>query len=127
MAGEYATLADLKAHWPELPAEGEAEATQKLHEASVEIRGNYSDLDARILAETLDPDIPKLVVCRMVKRAMAAPDTQGVESSSFGAGPFSQGFKYTNPDGSVYLSAADKRLLAKPAPARKAFTIRVGV
>ncbi|QCB97122.1 hypothetical protein E5206_09415 [Arthrobacter sp. PAMC25564] len=130
MAADYATLADLKAHWPGLPFEDDAAATQKLHEASIEVCGNYPDLDARILAGTMDPDIPKLVVCRMVKRSMdvstEAP-TAGFESVQFGTGPFSMGGKVLNPDGNVYLSAADKRLLGKSRPQRKAWTIPMGV
>lgn len=133
MAADYATLADLKLHWSGLLAEDESEAEQKLHEASIEVRGNYPDIDARILIPVadggMDPDIPKLVVCRMVKRAMDvdedAPAT-GFESVQFGSGPFSMGGKVHNPDGNVYLSAADKRLLAKSRPVRKAWTIHPG-
>lgn len=133
MAADYATLADLKLHWSALPAEDEAEATQKLHEASIEVRGNYPDIDARILIPLvdggMDPDIPKLVVCRMVKRAMDVDEnatTAGMESIQFGSGPFSMGGKVHNPDGNVYLSSADKRLLAKSRPVRKAWTIHPG-
>lgn len=133
MAADYATLADLKLHWPGLLAEDETEATQKLHEASVEVRGDYPDVDARISISVedggMDPDIPKLVVNRMVKRAMDvtkdAP-TAGLESIQFGTGPFSMGGKVHNPDGNVYLSAADKRLLGKSRPRGQAWTIHPG-
>lgn len=130
MASDYATLADLKLHWPKLTADAEADATQKLHEASVEVRGNYPDLDQRLTVAVadggIDPDIPKLVVCRMVKRALDVSDegpTAGFESFQFGTGPFSMGGKLRNPDGDVYLTAADKRLLAKSKPRKQAWTI----
>jgi len=133
MASDYATLADLKLHWPDLPAEDEPEATQKLHEASVEARGNYPDIDVRLSIPVedggMDPDIPRLVVCRMVKRAMDISEdapTAGMESIQFGSGPFSMGGKVLNPDGNVYLSAADKRLLGKSRPRRQAWTIHPG-
>lgn len=129
MAADYATLADLKAHWSSLPAEDEATAIQKLHEASVEVRGNYPDLDARIRDGLMDPDIPKMVVCRMVKRAMDISDdapAAGFESVQFGSGPFSMGGKVLNPDGNLYLTAADKRLLAKSRPRKQAWTIHPG-
>lgn len=133
MAADYATLADLKLHWAKLPVEDEPEATQKLHEASVEIRGNYPDIDARLSIPVedggLDPDIAKLVVNRMVKRAMGVSDeapTAGFESMQFGTGPFSMGGKVHNPDGNIYMSAADKRLLSKPRPRGKAWTIHPG-
>lgn len=133
MADDYATLADLKAHWSDLLAEDETDAEQKLHEASIEVRGNYPDVDARILIPVadggMDPDIPKLVVCRMVKRAMDVSEetpTAGFESMQFGTGPFSMGGKVHNPDGNIYLSAADKRLLAKSRPRKQAWTIHPG-
>ncbi|SDK79283.1 Gp19/Gp15/Gp42 family protein [Arthrobacter sp. ok362] len=133
MAADYATLVDLKAHWSGLPAADEDDATQKLHEASIEVRGNYPDVDQRITVAVadggMDPDIPKLVVCRMVKRAMDITEdapTAGFESVQFGSGPFSMGGKVLNPDGNLYLTAADKRLLGKSRPRRQAWTIRPG-
>ena len=129
MAADYATLADLKAHWSALPAGGDEDANQKLHEASIEVRGNYPDLDARIADKVMDPDIPKLVVCRMVKRALDVSEdapTAGLESFQFGAGPFALGGKVHNPDGNLYLNAADKRLLGRSRPRKQAFTIHPG-
>jgi hypothetical protein len=126
---DYATLEDLKKHWPGLPTDREAEATQKLHEATIEVRALYPDVDSRLAAASLDPDIPKLVVSRMVKRAMdvsAETPTAGFESFQFATGPFSMGGKVHNPDGNLYLTAADKRLLSNPRQARRAFTIRPG-
>ena len=133
MAADYATLADLKLHWAKLPAEDEAEATQKLHEASIEIRGNYPDIDARLSIPVedggMDPDIAKLVANRMVKRAMDVTEdapTAGLETFQVGTGPFSMGGKVHNPDGNIYLSAADKRLLGKSRPRKQAWTIHPG-
>lgn len=133
MAADYASLEDLKKHWSALPEDEHDEATQKLHEASIEVRGNYPDLDRRISVSIenggMDPDIPKLVVCRMVKRAMDVDEdtpTAGLETLQFGAGPFTMGGKVHNPDGNVYLSAADKRLLGKSRPRRQAWTIHPG-
>ena len=129
MAADYATLTDLKEHWSGLPAEAVIDASQKLHEASVEVRGNYPDLDARIADGTMDPDIPMLVVCRMVKRAMDVSEdapTAGMESVQFGAGPFALGGKVHNPDGNIYMSAADKRLLGRSRARRQAWTIHPG-
>ena len=130
MAADYASLADLKKHWSKLPEDDHDEATQKLHEASIEVRGNYPDLDARIAAKAMDPEIPMLVVCRMVKRFLEPGDddgpTAGMESVNFAAGPFTFGGKVHNPDRNVYLSAADKRLLGRSRPRKQAFTIHPG-
>lgn len=133
MAADYATLADLKQHWSKLPAGDEEDAQQKLHEASIIVRGSFPDLDGRLILPVgrggIDPDVPRLVACRMVKRAMDVVEdapTTGLESFQFGAGPFSMGGKVHNPDGSLYLTAADKRLLVAPRGPRKAFTIHPG-
>lgn len=130
MAADYASLADLKEHWSALPAEDEEEAQQKLHEASVEVRGLYPDLDARIAGGSLDADVPKLVVNRMVKRALEPRDENappaGTESFQVGAGPFTMGGKIANPDDALYLTAADKRLLGRSRPKAKAWTIHPG-
>lgn len=132
MAADYATLTDLQEHWPALPEGDFAEASQKLHEASIEIRGNYPDLDQRISmpveAGGMDPDIPRLVTCRMVKRAMTAPDDRmaGVEQVQQSAGPFGQTLRFTNPDGNIYLSKGDRNLLKASRPRGKAFTIHPG-
>lgn len=127
MAGDFATLADLKLHWSKLPTDREADAAQKLHEASVEIRGLYPRIDGRIASGDLDADVAKLVACRMVKRAIdgRGEDMVGVNSATAQTGPFTQTLQFTNPDGSVYLSRADKRLLAGGRSAR-AFTIHPG-
>lgn len=128
MAADYATLADLKAHWSTLPVADEVEAAQKLHEASVEVHGMYPDLDARIIDGAMDPDVPRLVVCRMVKRAMDTPEWQvaGVGQMQNTTGPFGQTLTFTNPDGNVYLSKSDKALLSAGRVKGKAFTIHLG-
>ncbi|GAP53712.1 hypothetical protein AHiyo6_02770 [Arthrobacter sp. Hiyo6] len=129
MAADYATVADLKLHWSALPSTSEVDAQQKLHEASVEVRGNFPDLDARIMAGSMDPDIAKLVVCRMVKRALDVSEeapAAGFETIQFGSGPFSMGGKVLNPDGNLYLTAADKKLLGRSRPRRQAWTIPIG-
>lgn len=133
MAADYATIEDLKEHWSDFPAEAVVDASQKLHEASIIIRGTFPDLDQRLAvpltAGGIHADIPRLVVCRMVKNAMSVADdapTAGLETFQYAAGPFSMGGKVHNPDGNLFLTAADKRLLAPPRARRKAFTIQPG-
>lgn len=133
MAADYATIADLNEHWSKMPADAESDAVQKLHEASIIIRGTYPELDRRLTLPVdsggIDADIPRLVVCRMVKNALDISEdapTAGLETFQYAAGPFSVGGKVHNPDGNLYLTAADKRLLAPPRPIRRAFTIQPG-
>lgn len=122
MAVPFATLPDLELSWPAITVEQAEDAPQKLAEASLIIRALKPDIDALILAGTMDPDLPKMVVCGMVKRALKTPDAgEGVGTQQQTAGPFSQSFTYTNPDGNLYLSKLDKRLLG--IGAAQAFTV----
>ena len=75
MATPFATLEDLRLHWSELPAEREADAEQKLAEASIILRALYSGIDAKIASGQVDSDVVKLIVCRMVKRSLLARPT----------------------------------------------------
>lgn len=124
---DFATLSDLKAHWPALPSDREVEASRKLYEASLELRTAFPDIDARIASGELDENVPRLVVCRMVKRALDTPADAmaGVGSVTQQGGPFAQTLNFTNPDGNIYLSKSDRRLLA-PIKRRRAFTIHPG-
>lgn len=128
MAEPFATLEDLRKHWPAMPV-ADAEAEQKLHEASVEIRGNFPGIDERVSSGALDLDIVKLVVNRMAKRALESPaeERQGVAQATAQSGPFSQTLQFTNPDGNMYLSKADRRLLSpKNENAGQAFSLFPG-
>lgn len=130
MGAVYATVADLIVHWPKFPVGSEDEAEQKLLEASIEVRSNFPDVDRRLSLGVLDAEVPRLVVCRMVKRALNVDDaealpTGGMESVQFGAGPFQFSGKPSNPDGNIYMSAGDKRLL-RPHQDTQAFSIHPG-
>ena len=59
----------------------------------------------------------------MVKRAMLAGDTAGVQSATQTTGPFSDTVAYSNPDGDLYLTASERQSLG--ADRRHAFTIRM--
>ncbi|UUX60170.1 phage Gp19/Gp15/Gp42 family protein [Glutamicibacter halophytocola] len=117
MAEPFATIEDLKKHWPALPPEDEAEATQKLVEASLVIRTKYPGIDQRIANGELDKDVVTYVVCRMVRRAMDTPEEvpENATQMSFTAGPFSQSATFRNTDGALYLGKSDKELL-EPQP-----------
>lgn len=109
----FATIQDLRAHWPELPSDREAEATQKLKEASAIIRALYSGIDAKIASGQISAEILTLIVCRMVKRSLLASinDLEGVASRNETAGGVSMGLSFSNPNGNLYLTKDDKNLL----------------
>lgn len=126
MAMDYASLADLQEHWPELPDVDIPKASQKLFEASVTVRGNYPDLDYRIATGVMGSDIPRLVVCQMVKRALEPKDMAGVDQMQQNAGPFGQTLTFTNPEGNIYLSKNERMLLRGGRVRKRAFTIHPG-
>lgn len=126
MGAPYATTADLVARWRPLTVSETATASVLLSDAAVRIRSEFPDVDERIAADpqTLDPDIPKMVSCAMVKRAMLASADQAVAGSiQQTAGPFSQSTTFVNPTGDLYLTSAERRMLRTSA--QKAFTVRM--
>lgn len=124
----YSTIQEFKAHWSALPAERNDEATQKLLEASIEVRAEYPDIDERLSAGTLRREVVRLVVNRMAKRAMDLPmeDYAGVQSATAQAGPLAQTLTFTNPDGNIYMSKKDHRLLRPAKQSSAPFTILPG-
>ena len=114
MATAFATATDVESRWRPLSVAEKATATTLLGDASAILRAECSDVDARLAATppTLDADIPKMIVCAMVKRAMlAGVDVEGVTATQQTAGPFSQSLTYSNPMGNLYLTKAERRLL----------------
>lgn len=124
-----ATLVDLKNHWSGLRAEDEADAGQKLMEASIIVRGLYP-VDVRIMSGVLDPETVTYVVCDMVKTALDITETDvpaDVTQLSFGAGGFTQSATFKDRDGKLFLTKLHRQLLTGGgARNRKAFTIMPG-
>lgn len=118
----FAVVDDLAARWRPLSDDEAVQATQLLEDASTVLRAEVPTVDTRLVLGTLDPWVPLLVVCGMVKRAMVAPAAgEGVESTQTNVGPFAQSFKYANPMGNLYLTKQDRRLLG--VGGQRAFTI----
>lgn len=112
MATPFATHSDLSARWRALSTAEQARATVLLGDASAIIRSMSPGIDAEITAGTVDPDVPKAIVCSMVKRVMQGPsDLDGVTQSQQTAGPFSQGVSFANPSGDLYLTKLEKQRL----------------
>lgn len=120
----YATHEDLAAGWrPLSPAEQER-ATVLLGRASVHIDSEAPDVEARVTATPplLNPEVPKIVACNMVKRAMMSPvDQPPMTQFQETTGPFSSGGTFANPTGDLYLTKAERRMLG--VGTQQAFTV----
>lgn len=112
MGVSYATADDLADRWRPLSTEEQARAVVLLSDAGVRIRVACPDVDARIAALTLDPEVPLIVSVDMVRRAMMSPVNQpAVSNSQTTVGPFQQGLTYANPTADLYLTKAERKLL----------------
>lgn len=124
MAEPFAIPDDLAARWRPLSATERATAETLLGDASAYIRVEVSDVDERIAAvpQCLDPAVPRMIVCAMVKRAMLAPVDQGAAAAvQQTAGPFSQSTTFANPTGDLYLTSRERKMLM--ASGQQAFTV----
>ena len=100
------TAEDLRARWPDMPPGSDKHAEQLLSDAGVLIQTAAPHWD------TLSEQAIIMVACAMVKRGMVSqPFVDGASSISQTAGPFNQQISFTNPNGSLYLSKLEKRLL----------------
>lgn len=126
MGAPFADVHDLGARWRPLSEDESTVAQTLLQDASTRIRAEARrcgvDLDQDIIDGTLDPDVPMLVVCRMVREAMLAPaDQPPVQSFQVSAGPFNRSGRFLNPTGDLYLTKADRKLLG--IGRQQAFTV----
>lgn len=106
----FATVEDLEARWRTLdPDEGERAATL-LDDASAMLAALVGNVDE---SDDQQATLLRMVTCSMVMRSMMASesDAYGVSQMDFGMGPFSQAAHFANPNGDLYLTAQEKRLL----------------
>lgn len=125
MGAQYATAQDLADRWRPLTPDEETRAGVKLRDAATRMRAACPDLDERLASGVLDPDVPLIVSCEMVRRAMLAPVDQAAAGQvQQTAGPFSQSVTYTNPTGDLYLTKAERQMLG--CGGQSAFTVPMG-
>ena len=104
----YADASDLEVRWRTLTTDEQERAEALLDDAS-------AMLDAYVTVDETDEQqmkLLKIVVCNMVERAMSTGgDIFGVTQQSMTAGPYAQTFNYANPNGDLYITKSEKRLL----------------
>lgn len=115
----WASLEDLKARWPDMPAGADAHATVLIEDASQFI------LDTIPSAAEASESTRRRVVCSVVRRAMEASSAGMAGAASYQAttGPFNTSITPVNPSGDFYLTKAEKKALGHGT--QKAFGVQV--
>lgn len=107
----YATLADLEAAWRPIEARESKRAEALLDYACEIVAAELSGAGIDPAGADPTPALKRHVVCSMVRRAMLNDEREGVSQSSMTATPYAQSWTYSNPDGALYISKAERRLL----------------
>lgn len=104
----FASLAELRARWPDMPPGSEAHAKVLLDDAA--------DFILETVPSATEAQLSTLrrICCSVVRRSMEAGATPaGIEQFSQAAGPFSQSVKPLNPSGDFYLTKAERKALGE--------------
>jgi hypothetical protein len=116
----FATTEDLEKRWHTLTNAEKSKAEVLLDDASQKLRDDYPKQ-----VEAASPLTLTRIVCQMVKRAMTVGDEMaGISQHSETDGPFNDSFTYSNPDGDLYLTKAEKRSLG--VGVQRAFHVDMG-
>lgn len=105
----FARVEDLEARWRPLSTDEATRAGTLLDDAGAMLAAMVTvDEDDASQAALL-----KIVSCSMVMRSMLSSDADayGVSQLDYGMGPFSQAVHYANPNGDMYLTAQERKLL----------------
>lgn len=105
----FATVSDVVARWRDLTSDEQDKAEVLIEDASVM-------LSALVSVDPSDQQqaaLLKRVCCSMVIRAMiaSASDALGVSQVSASVGPFDQTAHFANPNGDLYLTRQERKIL----------------
>lgn len=105
----FATYEDIEGRWRTLTADEQARATTLLCDAAT-ILTSMVEVDGE---DAQQAEALRLVSCNMVIRSMVASASSafGVEELQATMGPFGQTAHFANPNGDMYLTKLDKKLL----------------
>lgn len=105
----FATVTELKARWPDMPAGAEEHAEVLLEDASQFI------LDVVPSADSVSANTRRRIVCAVVRRSIEAQASPGAGMQQFQSttGPFTNSFTPTNPHGDFYLTKAERKALGE--------------
>ena len=104
----YAEVSDLEDRWRELSEAEQARAEVLLEDASAVL-----DTLVKVTGDEKQAELLKIVCCNMVERVLSngAIDAMGVSQQSITAGPYTQSWTFSNPNGDFYLTKMERRLL----------------
>ena len=105
----FATYRDIEARWRPLNSAEQSVADTLLEDAA-NVLSSLVDVDD---GDAKQAALLKQVSCSMVIRSMLASssDAFGVDELSASMGPFGQTAHFSNPNGDMYLTKIEKRLL----------------
>lgn len=110
----FATVEDVNARRSEaLITDGEIAHAQALLDDAQAILEAYIKAAGKTVAHVYAKrqKALKAVTCAMVNRAYTTDDARGITSESETIGPVTQNFAYANPNGDLYVTDKEKRLL----------------
>lgn len=107
----YATVEDLQAAWRTLDPQEYLRAEALVEYACEIVAAELAGAGVDPGGDSPSPTLKRHVVCSMVRRAMLNDEREGVSQSSMTATPYAQSWTYANPDGALYISKAERRLL----------------
>jgi phage gp36-like protein len=105
----FAEPEDLERRWPAASSKDGDVVEQRLDDASLWMRIWFPNSTT-----STDPDTIaalEMVCCAIVKRSFLNEDAEGRASTSEAVGPFSHQVAFSNPDGNLYVTKAEKELL----------------
>lgn len=105
----FATYEDVEGRWRTLTADEQERATVLLEDAAT-ILTSMVEVDGE---DAQQAEALRLVSCNMVIRSMVASASSafGVDELQATMGPFGQTAHFANPNGDMYLTKLDKKLL----------------
>lgn len=116
----FATVSDLEARWRSLDDSERVRAETLLMDASAYLSALLVNSGVTIEDSEIQSANLRSVCCAMVHRIMGVDDNLfGVTQFSQTAGSFTSAGTSANPNGDMYLTASEKRLLGIPSTGKK--------
>lgn len=112
----FATVQELEAFWRSLTGDEQSRAGDLLNYASDYLRllgENIGlDIDAKSADNSVYESNLKFITMSATQRAMSAPEMSGgAESYTQTAGPYSENYKFANPNGDLYFTKRELSIL----------------